>query len=153
MAKHITTTAKIPHKWKYYHDAVGYNYRLPNINAAVGCAQLEQLPLFLKNKRALAERYNLAFKNVEGIHFFTEPEFGRSNYWLNVILLDEQHAAKRDALLESLTKNGFMSRPAWTLLDQLPMYLQCPRMELSCARSLERRLINIPSSAILGETK
>jgi perosamine synthetase len=152
LAKHITTTAKIPHKWRFYHDEVGYNYRLPNINAAIGCAQLEQLPIFLKNKRTLAERYNTAFKNIEGIRFFTEPQLGRSNYWLNVIILDEKYAAERDALLETLIGSGFMSRPAWTLLDQLPMYLQCPRMKLLGAQSLERRLINIPSSAILGET-
>ena len=87
-AKHLTTTAKVPHQWEYIHDQIAYNYRLPNINAAMGCAQLEQLPDFLKKKRALAERYRQAFKDIEGVSFFTEPEFARSNYWLNVLLLD-----------------------------------------------------------------
>ncbi len=96
-AKHITTTAKLPHKWNFNHDQVGYNYRLPNINAALGCAQLEQLPTFLEKKRSLAEQYQRAFNLIKGITFFTEPEFAKSNYWLNVLLLDRENSHYRDS--------------------------------------------------------
>lgn len=150
IAKHITTTAKIPHKWKFEHDMVGYNYRLPNINAALGCAQLEQLPQFLEKKRRLAEQYANAFANIQGIKFFKEPEFAKSNYWLNAVLLDEQYASQRDAVLEATNDNGIMTRPAWKLMPKLPMFRLCPQMDLTIAESLERRIINIPSSACLG---
>ncbi|MGA1823488.1 MAG: LegC family aminotransferase [bacterium] len=151
LAKHLTTTAKTPHRWAFYHDTIGYNYRLPNINAALGCAQLEQLPDFLKKKRSLSEKYQQAFDGIEGVRFFTEPDFARSNYWLNVLLLDENRAGERDAVLEIANSNGLKARPAWTLLHKLPMYKNCPRMDVSVAESLESRLINIPSSACLGE--
>ncbi len=159
LAKHVTTTAKRPHKWEFFHDQIGYNYRMPNINAALGCAQLEQLPLFLERKRNLAQRYNEAFSHAEGITFFMEPENSRSNYWLNVILIDEEPSNasggldalrnKRDLLLERTNSNGIMTRPAWTLMQKLPMYEHCPKMDLSTAERLEARLINIPSSAYL----
>ncbi|MFC4768242.1 LegC family aminotransferase [Effusibacillus consociatus] len=145
-AKHITTTAKVPHKWEFYHDQIGYNYRLPNLNAALGCAQFEQLPLFLQKKRALAKRYQEVFKTIEGIRCFEEPEFALSNYWLNVLLLNEEQAEMRDALLELTNNQGIMTRPAWTLMHKLPMYKECPRMDVSKAESIEKRLINIPSS-------
>jgi len=151
LAKHVTTTAKMPHRWEFNHDMIGYNYRLPNINAALGCAQLEQLPVFLEKKRALAQRYKEAFKAVNGISFFTEPDFAVSNYWLNVLLLDEDNAAERDALLEATNSQGVMTRPAWTLMHKLPMYSSCPRMDVSVAESLERRIVNIPSSVAMGE--
>jgi len=150
LAKHITTTAKVPHKWEFYHDMVGYNYRLPNINAALGCAQLEQLPLFLESKRSLASRYREAFKEIGGIRFFTEPDFAKSNYWLNVLLLDEDRAARRNDLLKITNDEGILTRPAWNLMHKLPMFKESPKMELSVAESLERRIINIPSSAVLG---
>lgn len=150
LAKHLTTTAKVPHRWEFFHDQVGYNYRLPNLNAALGCAQLEELPGFLARKRALAERYRDAFVGVAGVRFFTEPEFARSNYWLNVILLDEELADERDTLLALTNDSGIMTRPAWILMHRLPMFAQCPRMDLPVAESLARRLINIPSSAFLG---
>jgi len=150
LAKHITTTAKVPHKWEFYHDMVGYNYRLPNINAALGCAQLEQLPRFLESKRALASRYREAFKEIGGIRFFAEPDFAKSNYWLNVLLLDEDRAARRNDLLKITNDEGILSRPAWNLMHKLPMFKESPKMELSVAESLERRIINIPSSAVLG---
>jgi perosamine synthetase len=146
-AKHITTTAKVPHRWAYVHDEVGYNYRLPNLNAALGCAQIEQIDRFLDSKRRLAERYYHAFSTVPGVRFFTEPEFARSNYWLNAILLDREYAHYRDELLEKTNDAGVMTRPAWALLHTLPMYADCPRMDLSVAEDIERRLINIPSSA------
>lgn len=150
LAKHLTTTAKVPHRWEFNHDMIGYNYRMPNINAALGCAQLEQLPGFLKSKRDLAERYRQAFNNISGISFFSEPANSQSNYWLNTLLLDERSAEQRDALLKASNDLGIMTRPAWTLMNKLPMFAGCPKMDLSVAESLERRLINIPSSAVLG---
>jgi perosamine synthetase len=150
LAKHLSTTAKLPHPWEYQHDYTGYNYRLPNLNAAVGCAQMEQLPGFLKAKRALAERYIRAFAGIPGIRFFTEPAFGESNYWLNVLLLERADLKVRDALLEVTNKNRIMTRPAWELMHRLKMYEDCPRMDLSVAEDLAGRLINIPSSVVLG---
>jgi len=151
LAKHMTTQAKTPHRWEFNHDMVGYNYRMPNINAALGCAQLEQLPGFIEKKRNLASRYREAFKDVQGIRFFTEPDFARSNYWLNVLILNEEFAYKRDNLLESTNNAGIMTRPLWMLMHKLSMYQDCPRMDLSLAESLESRVINIPSGASLGE--
>lgn len=149
-AKHLSTTAKVPHAWEYHHDAIGYNYRMPNLNAAVGCAQMEQLPSFIKAKRALAARYAEAFTDVAGIRFFAEPADAASNYWLNVLLLDEANLSLRDAILDLTNKNKIMTRPAWKLLHRLPMYQDCPRMELPVAEALEQRLINIPSSVSVG---
>lgn len=148
-AKHITTTAKLPHQWLFQHDQVGYNYRLPNINAALGCAQLEQLPQFLKAKRMLAQKYQNAFINIPGIQFIKEPEDTKSNYWLNALLLDEPYAGLRNKLLSEMTKHGFGVRPLWDLQHTLPMYKDCPRMPLPIAKSLQKRLIKIPSSASL----
>jgi perosamine synthetase len=149
LAKHLTTTARMPNKWAIIHDNIGYNYRLPNINAALGCAQLEQLPRFLKQKRDLSLRYRKAFKDLTGIRFFTEPDFAKSNYWLNVLLLEESHSDQRDMLINRTNTQGIMTRPAWTLMHRLPMFQDCPSMNLDIAESLETRLINIPSSATL----
>lgn len=149
LAKHLTTTAKIPHRWEFNHDQIGYNYRMPNLNAALGCAQLEQLPEFIESKRLLAERYRSAFAVIEGVRFFCEPVDCRSNYWLNVLLLDEKQEGERYKLLDTTNSGGIMTRPAWTPMHRLPMFADCPRMDLSVAESLERRLINIPSSASL----
>ena len=151
LAKHLTTQAKTPHRWEFNHDLIGYNYRMPNINAALGCAQLEQLLGFIEKKRNLAGRYQVAFQDIPGIRFFTEPDFARSNYWLNVLILDEEFARERDNLLESTNNAGIMTRPLWTLMHKLSMYHDCPRMDLSVAEDLESRVINIPSSACLGE--
>lgn len=151
LAKHITTTAKLPHTWEFYHDMIGYNYRMPNINAALGCAQIEQLPYFLQCKRKLAEKYRQALADTDGVRFFTEPETARSNYWLNTLLLDAPHSDKRDELLKLTNDSGIMTRPTWTLMHKLSMFNNCPQMDLSIAEDLERRLINIPSSASLGE--
>lgn len=150
LAKHLTTTAKVPHRWEYRHNAIGYNYRLPNINAAIGCGQMEQLPQFLDQKRYLARRYQEAFKDVKGVRFFTEPPFAKSNYWLNVLLLDEVLKGWRDKLLAETNDSGIMTRPVWELLNTLPMFKDCPAMDLRCAENLAKRLINIPSSAFLG---
>lgn len=148
-AKHLTTTGKRPHRWAYEHDTVAYNYRLPNLNAALGCAQLEQLDGFIAQKRRLAARYVDAFANVNGVQFVTEPSFAKSNYWLNALLLDDAHADERDSLLTASNDEGIMTRPVWKLMSSLPMYQSAPRMDLDVAQSIERRLVNIPSSPSL----
>lgn len=146
-AKHITTTAKLPHRWNFVHDEVGYNYRLPNLNAALGCAQLEQLPGFLRDKRRLFEQYQTAFANVRGVRLAAEPAGCSSNYWLQTILLDEANANQRDAVLAATNDAGLMTRPIWALMNSLPMYASAPKAPLPVAESLERRVINIPSSS------
>ena len=149
-AKHLSTTAKQPHPWRYFHDNKGYNYRLPNINAALGCAQLEQLPKFLQNKRDLSAQYKKEFDACPGVKFFQEPEFAKSNYWLNVLLLDEEHSHHLESILKLCISEGLMVRPAWVLLNKLPMFESCPQAKLPVAESLVRRILNIPSSAVLG---
>ncbi len=149
LARHLAAQAKLPHIWSFHHDMVAYNYRMPNINAALGCAQIEQLPGFIKKKRALALRYQEAFARIKGVKIFQEADFARSNYWLNVLLLDEKHTDQRDSLLDLSNKQGIMTRPAWTLMHKLPMYQSCPHMDLNQAESLERRIINLPSSVFL----
>ena len=149
-AKHLTTTARVPHRWNFVHDEVGYNYRLPNLNAALGCAQLEQLPGFLLEKRRLFDAYRSAFADVVGVHLVAEPAGCRSNYWLQTLLLDESVADQRDAVLMATNDAGLMTRPVWALMPRMPMYGDAPRAPLPVAESLERRLINIPSSAGLG---
>ena len=146
-AKHLTTTAKLPHAWEYRHDEIGYNYRLPNLNAALGCAQLEQLPAMLAAKRELFERYQTAFVAVQGVKLMAEPDQSQSNYWLQTLLLDADHADQRDAVLKATNDAGFMTRPAWILMHELAPFKDCPRMDLAMARSLTQRLINIPSSS------
>ncbi len=150
-AKHLTTTARVPHRWGYMHDEVGYNYRLPNLNAAMGCAQLERLDDMLVRKRTLAERYRDAFAGVEGVTFLEEPEGAQSNYWLNAIVLAEAHVGHRDELLDVLNSAHYMSRPLWTLMHRLEMYADCPRMDTSAAEALEGSTINIPSSPRLAD--
>ena len=145
-AKHLSTTAKRPHAWEFFHDEVGFNYRLPNINAAVGCAQLEQLPDLLARKRKLAELHAELLNGIAGVRLFQEPAGARSNYWLNVLLLDNPDEALRDRILAATHAVGIHTRPAWELMPKLPMYQSCPRMELPVAESLARRLINLPSS-------
>ena len=149
-AKHLTTTARTPHRWNFLHDEVGYNYRLPNLNAALGCAQLERLPSLVERKRRLAARYQHALSVVEGVRFLREPPGSSSNYWLNAIVLDPRHAACRDEVLTALNDAGYMSRPVWTLMHRLPMYAACPRMDLPVAEQMEACVINLPSSAKLG---
>ena len=149
-AKHMTTTAKVSHRWDYVHDEIGFNYRMPNVNAALGCAQLEQLPSFLASKRRLLERYLDAFSGIPGVSFFQEPPGCSSNYWLQSLLLDEGDVAVRDAILETTNDSGFMTRPAWTLLHRLAPYVDCPRAPLPMAQTLETRIINLPSSAGLA---
>jgi perosamine synthetase len=148
-AKHLTTTAKLPHAWEFRHDEIGYNYRLPNLNAALGCAQLEQLPAKLVAKRALFARYQSAFSQVAGVKLMSEPAQSQSNYWLQTLLLDADNADQRDAILKATNDAGLMTRPAWMLMSELAPFKHCPRMDLAMAQSLTLRLINIPSSAKL----
>ena len=150
-AKHLTTTAKLAHRWSFEHDEVGYNYRLPNLNAALGCAQLEQLPDMLAAKRRLFERYRDAFAGVDGVELFAEPENCRSNYWLQTLLLDNALEHRRDDILEMTNRAGQMTRPVWNLLPSLSPYQACPCAPLPVAKSLERRVVNIPSSAFLAK--
>jgi perosamine synthetase len=149
-AKHLTTQAKLTHRWEFVHDQIAYNYRMPNINAALGCAQLEQLPTFLEKKRLLAARYQTKFKDFKGAKIFKEQEYARSNYWLNVLLLDKGYIKYRDDILALSNDSGLMTRPAWTLMHNLPMYQECPRMNLDESEALAARIINIPSSVNLG---
>jgi aminotransferase in exopolysaccharide biosynthesis len=144
-AKHLTTTAKRPHPYEYVHDEVGYNYRLPNLNAALGCAQLEQLETFVASKRELASRYAAHFSG-SGLQFVTEPEGCRSNYWLNAVVCDSRE--QRDALLKSTNDAGVMTRPIWALMNNLPTYAHCRQGPLPHAQWLEARVVNLPSSVL-----
>jgi aminotransferase in exopolysaccharide biosynthesis len=146
-AKHLTTTAKQPHRWEYVHDQVGYNYRMPNINAALGCAQLEQLPDFLASKRRLYNGYSEALAGLKSVKLMAEPPGCGSNYWLQTLILDEAVAEQRDAILTATNEAGLMTRPAWRLMHELEPYRDCPRAPLPVAESLGRRMINLPSSA------
>jgi len=152
-AKHLTTTAKIPHTWNYFHDEIGYNYRMPNLNAALGCAQIEQLPMILQWKRQLANSYQEAFQGTKHVKMFREPTYSKSNYWLNVLLLDEEVHELQDLILMETNRQGIRTRPAWKLMHQLGIYKDSPKMDLSVAESLEKRIINLPSSPILTVRK
>lgn len=147
-AKHLTTQAKVPHPWEFNHDAVGFNYRMPNINAALGLAQLEQLPKFLESKRDIAEAYKLFFGEFKSldINFVVEPINSKSNYWLNSILLRTKE--ERDEFLRYSNENGVMTRPVWTLMNKLPMFSDAQCGDLKIAVYIEDRLVNLPSSAI-----
>ena len=145
-AKHLTTQAKIPHRWEFVHDHIGYNYRMPNINAALGCAQMEQLQKFVDNKRDLAQKYAQYFEGSE-LTFFTEPKDCKSNYWLNVVFLKDK--ATRDQFLEATNDAGIMTRPVWQLMPRLAMFQHCECGDLSNAEWLEARVVNIPSSVRL----
>jgi perosamine synthetase len=149
-AKHLTTTAKRPHRWNYEHDAVGYNYRMPNLNAALGCAQLERIADLLSAKRALFARYESAFSAVDGARLLAEPAACTSNYWLQTLMLDESCADQRDEVLAATNDAGFMTRPVWTLMNRMDHFAACPSMDTVTARSLEQRVINLPSSSFLA---
>jgi perosamine synthetase len=149
-ARHITTTAKKSHAWSFEHDEIGYNYRLPNINAALGCGQMESLPAFVAAKRELAARYLEVFDNFPGARIYREPEGARSNYWLNTLVLDLEYAGERDRLLSALHANGVHARPLWMPMHLLPMYRECPRSRLPVAEDMYARCINLPSSPFLA---
>jgi aminotransferase in exopolysaccharide biosynthesis len=146
LAKHISTTAKVPHAWEFVHDMVGYNYRMPNLNAALACAQLEQLEQFLKIKRELADYYDAFFESQEGVRFVREIADTKANYWLNTIVFDSK--TQKEEFLEYSNSNKVMTRPIWRLMNKLPMYHDCQRTNLDVAEFLEQRVVNIPSSVV-----
>lgn len=147
LAKHLTTQAKVPHRWAFVHDHIGYNYRMPNINAALGCAQLENLDRFVDNKRETAAIYADFFRNIPDIGFFTEPENCRSNYWLNAVIMKDKKAQQE--FLEYTNDNGVMTRPVWELMNRLPMFAGCETDGLANTQWLADRIVNIPSSVRL----
>ncbi len=142
-AKHLTTQAKIPHRWEFRHSETGYNYRMPNINAALGLAQFEKLNKFLEKKRELAKKYEAFF----GDSFVKEPKNARSNYWLQAIMLENR--AQRDEFLKYTNDNNVMTRPCWCLMNELEMFKNCECGDLSNAKWIEERLVNIPSGVKL----
>ncbi len=144
-AKHLTTTAKMVHKWEFNHDQVGYNYRMPNLNAALLVAQLEQLNSFLESKRKISNKYKDFFKKSD-IDFMTEIEGARSNYWLNALILDD--LKQRELFLEATNLANVMTRPVWTLMNKLPMFKDCQQDDLTNSKWLEDRVVNIPSSVV-----
>ena len=146
-AKHLTTQAKVSHRWEFRHDHIGYNYRMPNINAALGCAQLENLDKFIASKRQLALEYAEFFKNVDDIQFFTEPEDTFSNYWLQAVILKDKDA--QQAFLQQTNDNGVMTRPIWELMNRLPMFEHCENDGLENTIWFADRVVNIPSSVRL----
>lgn len=147
LAKHLTTQAKVPHRWAFVHDHIGYNYRMPNINAALGCAQLENIDRYVENKRETAAIYAEFFKHVPDITFFTEPEDCRSNYWLNVVMLKDK--AAQQEFLEYTNDHGVMTRPVWELMNRLEMFKGCETDGLENTQWLADRIVNIPSSVRL----
>ena len=147
LAKHLTTQAKIPHRWEFKHDHIGYNYRMPNINAALGCAQLEHLDEFIANKRETAKAYADYFKDKSDISFFTEPEHCFSNYWLNAVILPDHDA--QQCFLQETNDNGVMTRPIWELMNRLPMFEHCQHDSLENTIWFADRVVNIPSSVRL----
>ena len=144
-AKHITTQAKVPHRWEFRHDHIGYNYRMPNINAALGCAQLEYIDKLIASKREVAAAYAEFFKNVDGIDFFVEPENCFSNYWLNAVITESKE--KQLEFLQYTNDNGVMTRPIWELMNRLPMFEHCEHDSLANTIWFADRIVNIPSSA------
>lgn len=146
-AKYLTTQAKVPHRWEFVHDHIGYNYRMPNINAALGCAQLEHLDEFIADKRNTAAAYDEFFKNVVDFDFFTEPQDCFSNYWLNVVMLKDK--VSQQAFLQETNDKGVMTRPIWKLMNQLPMFDGCEHDSLVNTQWFADRVVNIPSSVRL----
>jgi aminotransferase in exopolysaccharide biosynthesis len=146
-AKHITTQAKIPHRWEFRHDHIGYNYRMPNINAAIGCAQLENIDKYVESKRQTAAAYKEFFKNVPDVEFFSEPTDCRSNYWLNAIILKDKDMQQE--FLQFSNDNGVMTRPIWELMNRLPMFEKCENDGLENTIYFADRVVNIPSSVKL----
>ncbi len=145
-AKHLSTTAKIPaESWEYRYDAIGYNYRMPNINAALGCAQLENLPVILETKYKLANQYRESISKIEGIEFISEPEGAQSNYWLNAVKCDFENIDERNSCLKELNSQGYGCRPVWELLCEQNVYQDNPKMNLEAAKVLATNVINLPS--------
>ena len=150
LAKHITTTGKVPHPYRYFHDMVAYNYRMPNLNAALGCSQLEDLPQILKSKRKIAEGYLNSFNENPDFEILAEPENCQSNYWLNALVLKDSNSEHHDEFVQQLNQAGIMVRPIWEPLHTLPMYCDAPRMSLDVTMNLAKRVINLPSTPSIG---
>ena len=147
LAKHLTTQAKVPHRWEFRHDHIGYNYRMPNVNAALGCAQLEHLDEFIADKRATAAAYAEFFQRVDDMDFFMEPENGFSNYWLNAVVLKDKKSQQQ--FLQETNDNGVMTRPIWEVMHRLPMFAHCEHDGLEHTVWFADRVVNIPSSVRL----
>lgn len=150
LAKHITTTGKVPHPYRYFHDMVAYNYRMPNLNAALGCSQLEDLPQILKSKRKIAEGYLNSVNENPDFEILAEPENCQSNYWLNALVLKDSNSEHHDEFVQQLNQAGIMVRPIWEPLHTLPMYCDAPRMSLDATMNLAKRVINLPSTPSIG---
>jgi perosamine synthetase len=149
-AKHMSTTARLKHNWIFKHDDIGFNYRMPNLNAALGCAQMEGLPEKLRSKKFLFNKYSKAFSGIEGVNIFAEPRDCSSNYWLQTLMLSEDNLELRDEILAATNAQNIMTRPIWTPLSELQPYSSSPSMKLDVVKSLEKRLINLPSSPSLA---
>lgn len=143
--KHVTTTAKVPHPYEFFHDEPGFNYRMPNLNAALGCAQMEVIEQYLKQKRLLAEGYKNFFKGTD-FNFVTEPEYAKSNYWLNAIVCPDKES--REEVLACTNGSGVMTRPIWQLMHRLPMFENAIRGDLTYSEFIEAHLINLPSTPV-----
>jgi len=150
IGRHLSTTAKVAHPWKLSHDSIGFNYRMPNLNAALALAQLNRIDELLVHKRALAKRYAELFEGFNGAYFLKEPRGTRSNYWLNTIILEDAMLPFRDNLFQEIRKAGFLIRPAWELLNTLPHFAGCPCADLSVSKDMQPRIVNLPSSAGLA---
>lgn len=149
-AKHLTTTARRAHRYEFFHDEVAYNYRLPNINAALGCAQLERLPQLIENKRSLAKQYLAMFHEVAGVRILQEPTYAQSNYWLNALILDKPNSDFIEKFIDRAAEQKYMLRRLWTPMDLLPMYQACEKMDLSVTHQLFDSVVSLPSSPHLG---
>jgi aminotransferase in exopolysaccharide biosynthesis len=147
--RHLTTTAKKKHKWEYIHDEIGYNFRMPNLNAALGLAQLEKINIFLRAKRALFKRYYKAFKNIEGISICKEPHNSKSNYWLQTLVLNNNNINLKNKILKKSHKKSIYMRPIWKLISELKPYKKKQKMNLSGSKAIYKKIINLPSSQSL----
>ena len=147
--KYLSTTAKKPHRWKYEYSDIGYNYRMPGINASLGCAQMKRIKSYVSIKRKLFKKYKDGFKNIKDIAIFQEPKYAKSNYWLQTIILDNKISHLKEKILEKANNLGFSIRPIWKPLHKLNKFKLCPRMEMKITENLEKRILNLPSSVYL----
>lgn len=152
-ARHLSTTAKVSHAWRFTHDEIGYNYRMPNINAALGCAQLESIDSKVSKKRELFKKYQTAFAGILGVKIFEAPKHSYSNYWLQSLVVDSAYVDSFEEILRKLNQQGFMSRPLWEPLHSLEIFSNSPRMDLSTVNKIHSQIINLPSSPQLIDSK
>jgi len=149
--RHLISNAKLQHPWKFVHDKVGWNYRMPNINAALGCAQMEKINTIIKYKEKITKKYQKEFENLKGVSFINQPKGCRSNYWLNSIKIEKLNIFSRDKLLKKLNSHHYECRPTWNLMHKLPMYCKCPKSKLSNSIKIENKIITLPSSPLYGK--